>query len=1000
MAFPVDPRSISRAQRQRKGSYPAEGGYGSGGVANYGPGTAQQPQYASFNMGSAGLQRDPNTFANALFGPGVPMVGPGLDQLNDDGLVDPRRYEYPVAWNLPHGVPGSEGYKLASFDNLRSICDMYSVANACIDTRISEIRGLEWDIVPTKEAEKDMASDHAAHKDFQERRAEAMRFWKRPDTDYADHSTWLAALLYDVFQVDALSLYMAPTRMKGKGLLGSDLAELQLIDGTSIRPMIDVRGARPKPPNVAYQQYLYGVPRTDLMTPPDPETFDDIEMVAEYRSNQLLYLPYVPRRWTPYGFPPVERALIPVMTGLYRQQFQLDYFNEGSIPGVFISPGDTNMTVGQMHSLQDSLNALAGDSAHKHRVVVLPPGSRVDPQKPTALADQFDEIVMSSVCMAFNVLPVEIGITPRVSMVQSSSTSNMQTRAANSIIERKALKPLLMWLKSAIFDYILQDICGQSDMEWQWEGMEQGLDEATQVSILVSKINAGLLTIDEGRNELGEQPFGLPMTTEPLVATSMGYLALGSIDPSTGKPEGLQPNAEAGSIAPPGEAPPDSGGGAAKPKPKPNPGASGASAGAAASDRAVGSKPGAGEGNGGKTTGAGAKALEAMVTKAALAELDALRRRLKQGKSIEDWECRAIEHGVLDAMVYALQMGEDPLDVVEKARQSVTQSRREAALAPIKDSVAAELGKAVNGLRTGRIGGPEFISRGVAAMTDGTSKAMRLGASHAMSDLGHPGSHRLVKFAPRKTPPVDFESDDYEDLHDQVGDYWDEQAEAQAQDGRHFLEKLMRDVTAAGATTAAFAGMAGRLDLYGQQAQSSYEQAYGITRVAAAQVEASSNGDDGVTLDDGTDLAPGEQMITWSGGDCALCAERDGEQYTIETLPGWPGDGFFGELCEGGPNCNCDLSWDDVTAENGIKLDGYAAERAALASDQQERMQQVNDLRQTFVDNLPSSVQADAQARDDARQQIATEMGAHQGYTAWPEDVAASDVRDRLSSGQ
>jgi hypothetical protein len=43
---------------------------------------------------------------------------------------------------------------------------------------------------------------------------------------------------------------------------------------------------------------------------------------------------------------------------------------------------------------------------------------------------------------------------------------------------------------------------------------------------------------------------------------------------------------------------------------------------------------------------------------------------------------------------------------------------------------------------------------------------------------------------------------------------------------------------------------------------------------------------------------------------CSPCAGRDGEVFTADTLPGYPGDGDFGgDLCEGGPNDRCELHW-------------------------------------------------------------------------------------------
>jgi 8-oxo-dGTP pyrophosphatase MutT (NUDIX family) len=365
-------------------------------VASYGEWTSGR------SMGIVqSLPRDPRTFLSGMFGPLTPLQVVPVDtpQPGDD-RAEPRRFQYPVGWDMPQGMPGTEGLgKLADFTTLRTLADLYSVARACIDLRKAELRGIGWDIVLTKNAAKALRGSSSGMQDFAKRRAQAIEFWRRPDPYYPDFSSWFDTMLEEVFVTDALALYVQPARGQGKGVLGSSLGALDLIDGTLIRPLVDIRGGKPTPPNPAYQQYLYGVPRVDLMTlllgEDNPE---EQGLVAEYAGDQLMYLPFNQRTWTPYGQTPVERAIIPIMTGLNRQQYQLNYYQEGSIPGLFVSPGDPNMTPAQIRELQDALNALAGDQAWKHKIIVLPGGSRVDPQKPASLADQFDEIMMTQVC--------------------------------------------------------------------------------------------------------------------------------------------------------------------------------------------------------------------------------------------------------------------------------------------------------------------------------------------------------------------------------------------------------------------------------------------------------------------------------------------------------------------------------------------------------------------------------------------------------------------------
>lgn len=528
-------------------------GLGNGNLGNFSPmaGTLNTGDGSWTNAYRSYLPRDPRTFTDGAFGPFSPIIPNPVDAPEPDSdFADPRLWQYETGWNLPTGQPGSEGIKLCDFNTLRTLADLYSVARACIQLRKAEIRGLAWDITPTKEAAKAMRGSDSKMKEFGKRRGEAMKFFRHPDPDYFSWGTFMDALLEEVFVFDALSLLfrMKWGKRQGKGLLGSDLDCLSLINGPTIRPLLGMHGEKPRPPSPAYQQYLYGVPRCDLMT---LVTGRDLDMgyltgseYNKFRADQLLYLPMVPKRWTPYGFPPIERALVPVMSGLQKQGYQLDFFREGTVPAVYISPGGVNsdLTPNQIRELQDALNAVAGDPAWKHKIIVLPAESKVMPQKPTEIADQFDEIVMNQVCMAFDVQPMELGISPKVSLTQSSGAANQMAKMSQGSHQRKATKPLLMYLAD-IFNRLLWDVCEQDDMQFIFEGLEEDEDEETQTNLIVAQIGAGLASIDEGREALGKQPWGLPETSDPGWATQTGFVPLGQLTAAGQVAPGQQPNA-------------------------------------------------------------------------------------------------------------------------------------------------------------------------------------------------------------------------------------------------------------------------------------------------------------------------------------------------------------------------------------------------------------------------------------------------------------------------
>jgi Phage portal protein/Family of unknown function (DUF5872) len=1015
----VDKKAIARALKTKATQAPITQGAPSG-VTGLPPLAA----YGAWNYGMApggALPRPNDVFTSGAFSPLNPIAPVGIDQPQPDtGRPMPRRMQYPVGWNMPIGQPGTEGLKLVSFANLRAYADAYSVVRACIQVRKEEILGLDWDIVPTDEAQRKMRGDVDAHQEFQNRRKEVLDFFRRPDPNYHDFVGWLGAVLEDVFVVDALSIYLHPSRVKGKGLLGSDLAALEVLDGTTIRPLLDIRGGSPAPPAPAYQQYLWGVPRTDLMDiilESDIEGMD--EPVAEYRGDQLLYLPYTRRSWTPYGFPGIERAIIPVMTGLRRQQYQLEYFSEGSIPGKFIVPGEDISTPAQIRQLQDTLNAIAGDQAWKHKIIVLPRGSKTEDQKQIELASKFDEQLVTSICMAYDVMPMELGIM-QGSDGQSPNQTNMVAAASEEINKRKALKPMIQWLKSAVFDHILQDICQQDDMQWAWVGLESASDEEAKAANYKTLTGIGLMSIDEARVDMGLSPWGLPLTSDPVYMSATGVSTLGTVDPATAEAYFneapiVQHAATANSSQPMGQPVPTGEGGAAAAPTVPGAGPASASTNQGAQPNAsVGFSDARGRPKGGRggapsvqPPAAGSstplhgndnsKKKDKAVTKAVANEFDALRRHIKKGRDVTVWEPEFISNDALVVVAKSVERGLDPSQAIARGKQvmkaSERISRRKGAINEAATNVVNTLGSLASSINNAKVGPINFIDQGTQALHNGYIQVMNAGAQHASQDM------------PNVSPviPVDITSI----------------AAERAANQRDFLTGMAQDVMSGQSD----AQINQRLNLYARSLLPAYEQGYGLAALsgqaigneanytdipadtsitpedqpdrsngitalevlgglagigAVASTLFDNNGDpvDGyndpstgvvdnvgdTSLDTGSstyDQAP-PSVIIWhatSPEPCDHCADRDGQEYTMDTLPCWPGDGGFGEFCDGAANCNCYLEYkegdDSTEAYNPFK---------DLANDfYQQRLAEENYYDQTAIDNRNADIAAVAQ---------------------------------------
>jgi hypothetical protein len=287
------------------------------------------------------MARPARTFTQGAFSPMSPILPVPVDEPPPGAeLADPRRFQYPTAWNLPT-PPGQDGFRLASFGTLDSLSRLHSITRTCIERRKAAIVGLDWDIVPTREAAKAYQGSHSAMSDFGKRRAEAVKFFTRPDPNYDDFGGFLSAILEQMFVYDALSILLKPKRGKGlgRGVLGSDLDCIEQVDGASIRPLLSLSGGRPRPPAPAWQQFLFGVPRSDIGQMWDGRDIEEAGLKGyegpAFSTNQMMYRLMVPRANSPYGFSMVEMALLVIMTGLRKQAYQLEYYlTRAQFPGV------------------------------------------------------------------------------------------------------------------------------------------------------------------------------------------------------------------------------------------------------------------------------------------------------------------------------------------------------------------------------------------------------------------------------------------------------------------------------------------------------------------------------------------------------------------------------------------------------------------------------------------------------------------------------------------
>lgn len=416
------------------------------------------------------------------FGPGVPLQ-PTVAPIEQ---AQPRQYQYPVSWNT-QTIPRRESAALTPFEQLRSLAAMYDVAALCIATRIEEVCGLDWHIVA-----KDRRAQGA-----EQGTCDAIETWFAKPDRVQDFSAWLAMALYELFTIDALTLYPKPDQ--GGGLWG-----LEVVDGATIKPLLDARGQ-----TAAYQQILYGMPWSNYeRSGPDADD-DDFQ---QFSPEELMYRPRWTRSFTPYGFPPTEWIIIRVNTALRKQTFDLAHFTDSNIPAGLLNPPEGLMTPEQVAVFEEWWNAkLQGDDMARQRIVFLPWKGTLIPLNQLSEGGRYesslDEWMLKITCAAFGTLPAEIGFTADINKATSEGQENIN--------ERRGLRPLCKWLKQG-FDQVIQQRMGQTQLEWQWQFGESE-DRERDARVEQGDVASGIISRDESRRRRypdldgpAPQPIALP----------------------------------------------------------------------------------------------------------------------------------------------------------------------------------------------------------------------------------------------------------------------------------------------------------------------------------------------------------------------------------------------------------------------------------------------------------------------------------------------------------
>lgn len=474
-------------------------------MVNRANGLAMQQTYGN----SVALPRQPYS-STVPFGPGMPITPGAINPLQENGRPQPRRYEYQVAQNI-----NITETRLIPFKTLRAAADQIDILRRCIEVTKNKLAGLDWDIVLGNDASEKIISesggDHVramaqARLKYTDEINRLREFWEAPDkSNGLTWNDWLNIAAEEILVIDAWAIWPQST-------VGGDLYGFQILDGSTIKPLLDDRGMRPMPPNAAYQQILYGFPRSEFSA-----TEEDPKADGEFTSDQLAYLVRNRRSISVYGFSPTERALPLADIYLRRQQWLRAEYTDGVLPELmFTTDEDWGNNPDLLRAYENILNDdLAGQTEQRKRARLLPKGLApvVNEGYGEKFKDTLDDYLITSICGHYGVQPGEIGFAPKGGLGGAGYEDGRAQTA-----EALGVAPLASWISRMITNLSYTYLGMPRELEFKLMTSKRMDDESNARKNQIEVTSAGK-TINERRSEMGLPLLDTPQADMPMIVS-------------------------------------------------------------------------------------------------------------------------------------------------------------------------------------------------------------------------------------------------------------------------------------------------------------------------------------------------------------------------------------------------------------------------------------------------------------------------------------------------
>lgn len=448
----------------------------------------------------------PSIIGNAIVQQGMgggTDLGPGTPLTPSRGYsVRPRATDYPVGVNIT--AARRQAWGRTGYDVLRELMRSYDIALMCKNHKIDELRSMEPLFTPMDGFKGDGEAAVAAAR-------AALAF---PDREHS-WDEWLSLWLDNLLTFDSGPLYRRRNR-------DGQIIGLEVVDGSTIYPVIDEHGRRPLAPAPAYQQVIKGMASVD------------------FTAQDMTYARFRPQTDSPFGMAPLESIMTTANTDLRFQWHLLQMFTEGSIPGGFMEVPPDISSPDQVAEWQDYWDAtFMGDQSIVHKLIAVPNGAKFTGTAPAAFDPEFPKYLAIKTAGAFSVVPQDLGLTDDVNRATGETQTDTQFRV-NTL-------PWVRFVESIVTRYLQHDLGLPVQIKLN-TGRDKE-DRLTEAQAWKLYIESGMASADEGR----EQILGLPVDNERpvprgLVLPRQGFVPLvsllaisGKVDAETKAPADDQP---------------------------------------------------------------------------------------------------------------------------------------------------------------------------------------------------------------------------------------------------------------------------------------------------------------------------------------------------------------------------------------------------------------------------------------------------------------------------